>query len=74
MKTTYTKLGITFNSTVIDVRQFRPMDLFSIAQNIFDTDGERLSNKLVASKLIELGKTEIEIIIDPKYAYTLTAK
>lgn len=74
MKTTYTKLGITFFSTERDVKQIRPMDLFAMAQDIFDKDGARLENKDVAKKLKEMGKTEVEIIADPKYKYTLTAK
>jgi hypothetical protein len=74
MKTTYTKLGITFFSTERDVKQIRPMDLFAMAQDIFDKDGARLENKDVAKKLKKMGKTEVEIIADPKYKYTLTAK
>jgi len=50
MKTTYTKLGITFFSTERDVKQIRPMDLFAIAQDIFDKDGARLENKDIAKK------------------------
>lgn len=74
MKTTYTKLGITFYSSEKDVKQIRPMDLFAIAQDLFDEDGERLENKDIAKQLIKMGKTEVEIIDDPKYKYTLTAK
>ena len=74
MKTTYTKLGITFYSSEKDVKQIRPMDLFAIAQDLFDKDGERLANKDIAKQLIKMGKTEVEIIDDPKYKYTLTAK
>lgn len=74
MKTTYTKLGITFFSTERDVKQIRPMDLFAIAQDIFDKDGARLGNKDIAKKLIKMGKSEVEIIADPKYKYTLTAR
>jgi hypothetical protein len=74
MKTTYTKLGITFFSTERDVKQIRPMDLFAMAQDIFDKNGARLENKDVAKKLKKMGKTEVEIISDPKYKYTLTAK
>lgn len=74
METTYTKLGITFFSTERDVKQIRPMDLFAMAQDIFDKDGVRLENKDIAKKLKEMGKTEVEIISDPKCKYTLTAK
>lgn len=74
VKTAYTKLGITFFSTERDVKQIRPMDLFSIAQDIFDKDGARLENKDIAKKLIKMGKSEVEIIADPKYKYTLTAR
>lgn len=74
MKTIYTKLGITFFSTERDVKQIRPMDLFAMAQDIFDKDGARLENKDVAKKLKKMGKTEVEIIADQKYKYTLTAK
>ena len=74
MKTTYTKLGVTFFSTERDVKQMRPMDLFAIAQDIFDTDGERLDNKDIAKKLIKMGKSEVEIINHPKYWFTLTAR
>jgi len=74
MKTTYTKLGITFFSNEVDVKQVRPMDLFAIAQDIFDADGARLENKQVTSKLKKLGKIDIEIVKHPKYKYTLTAK
>jgi len=74
MKTTYTKLGVTFFSTERDVKQMRPMDLFAIAQDIFDIDGERLDNKDIAKKLIKMGKSEVEIINHPKYWYTLTAR
>jgi hypothetical protein len=74
MKTTYTKLGITFFSTERDVKQIRPMDLFAIAQDIFDENGARLENKDIAKKLKKMGKTEVEIISDTRYKYTLTAK
>ena len=74
MKTTYTKLGITFFSNDIDVKQVRPMDLFAIAQDIFDVDGARLENNQVANKLKKIGKINIEIVKHPKYKYTLTAK
>ena len=74
MKTTYTKLGITFFSTERDVNKIRPMDLFAIAQDIFDKDGARLENKDVAKKLKKMGRTEVEIIADPKCKYTLKAK
>ena len=74
MKTTYTKLGITFFSIERDVKQIRPMDLFAIAQDIFDKDGARLDNKDIAKKLIKMGKSEVEIIDDPKFWCTLTAR
>jgi hypothetical protein len=73
MKTSYTKLGITFISSEIDVNSIRPMDLFAIAQDIFDTDGERLESKSIAKKLKTIGKTEVEIINHPKYK-SFTAK
>lgn len=74
MKTTYTKLGITFFSTQRDVKQIRPSDLFAIAQDLFDANGARLQNKEVAKKLINMGRSEVEIVAHPKYKYTLTAK
>jgi len=74
MKTTYTRLGITFWSNDVDVKQVRPMDLFAIAQDIFDADGARLENGKVAAKLKKMGRASIEIVRHPKYKFTLTAK
>lgn len=74
MKTTYTRLGITFWSNDVDVKQVRPMDLFAIAQDIFDADGARLENGKVAAKLKKIGKTSVEIVRHPKYKFTLTAR
>ncbi len=74
MKYSCKRYGITIWSTEIDITKMRPTDLFAIAQDVFDKDGTRLQNKQVATKLLALGKTEVEITKHPKYAYTLTAK
>ncbi len=65
--------GITFKSNQFELNVFRPMDLFAIAQNIFDMDGERLPNKLVATKLLKMEKTEVEIIKDPQNKFQFQA-
>lgn len=74
METSRIKLGIRFFSTEVDVTRIRPMDLFAIAQDMFDCDGERLGNSEVALELKRLGRTDVEIVMDPKYKYTLTVK
>ena len=78
-QTIYTKMnrrkisGITFKSSQVELNVFRPMDLFAIAQNIFDMDGERLHNRLVATELLKMGKTEVEIIRDQKNKFQFQA-
>ena len=74
MKESRSKLGISFFSDEINISELRLMDLFAMAQDIFDREGTRLENREVAKILKGMGKTKVEIIRDSEYVASMTAR
>jgi len=58
---TYKRLGITFNSDDVDLSKIKPMDLFAIAKNLFNSDGLKMENRLISEELNKINKTTIII-------------